>query len=229
MPDSSKTIIVYALTLSGLVHGLLFFYQSEDMSHGDKSAVDTYISVSLEARTVATANDHELKQSTDGRQTKLTEKQSRTAKISEKAKPVQLERGIVKLQVADADKSPDTKKNKQEAVVTELEKSSSQPVLKDLSGEDRVFLLSELHQQINEHKKYPYMAIRQRREGLVKVNFMLHPDGHISNVSIVKSSRYDLLDAAAQLAVESVSPFRLAQNYLHKTELFNVDIDFRLN
>ena len=73
------------------------------------------------------------------------------------------------------------------------------------------------------------MAVRQRREGLVKVNFMLHPDGRISHVSVVKSSRYRLLDSAALAAVENVSPFYIAQNYLSQTELFDVDIDFRLN
>lgn len=98
-----------------------------------------------------------------------------------------------------------------------------------LSGEEKQILLSLLHREINARKQYPYLAIRQKRQGRVSLNFLLHPDGRISDIAIIESSRFGVLDRAAQTAVEKVSPFRLASRYLQQTELFNVDIEFRLN
>ena len=89
-------------------------------------------------------------------------------------------------------------------------------------------LLSLVYQEINRKKHYPYLAKRQRREGLVKLSFVLHPDGKVTDVAVIGSSRFSVLDRAAQKAVEDISPFLLAADYLNYQRAFNVDVDFRL-
>ena len=89
--------------------------------------------------------------------------------------------------------------------------------------------VSLLHQAIDKHKRYPYQAQRQRREGLVKLQFVVHPNGQVTNVSVVQSSRFNALDDAARDAVNAISPFQLAANYIYEQHIYDVDIDFRLN
>jgi TonB family protein len=88
---------------------------------------------------------------------------------------------------------------------------------------------SLLHQAIDKHKRYPYQAKRQHRAGLVKLQFVVHPDGQVTDVSVVESSRFDVLDEAARDAVNAISPFQLAENYINEQKSYDVDIDFRLN
>ena len=86
-----------------------------------------------------------------------------------------------------------------------------------------------VYEAINRQKHYPYIARKQRREGVVKLNFIMHPDGQVTDVAIVQSSRFSILDKAAQKAVEAISPFHLAADYLEVEHQYNVDIAFRLN
>lgn len=86
-----------------------------------------------------------------------------------------------------------------------------------------------VYEAINRQKNYPYMARRQHREGLVKLNFVMHPNGNVTDIAIVESSRFDILDKAAMQAVESISPFHLAAEYLTMQQHYDVGIDFRLN
>jgi len=86
-----------------------------------------------------------------------------------------------------------------------------------------------VYQAINREKHYPYMARRQHREGLVKLNFVMHPNGTVTDIAIVESSRFHMLDKAAMQAVESISPFHLAAEYLTMQQHYDVGIDFRLN
>jgi TonB family protein len=85
-----------------------------------------------------------------------------------------------------------------------------------------------LHSKISEHKQYPYMARRQRREGVARVEFVLYPDGSIDNAHLVDSSRTRSLDNAAIKAVESIEPFSVAREYLQQPEAFQVDVVFNV-
>jgi TonB family protein len=89
-------------------------------------------------------------------------------------------------------------------------------------------LVALLHSHISEHKQYPYLARRQRREGVATVSFVLHPNGEIENTHLVNSSRTALLDRAALSAVEKIEPFEAAHNYLETAETFNIDVVFEL-
>jgi len=89
-------------------------------------------------------------------------------------------------------------------------------------------IIELLHTKISEHKQYPYMAKRQRREGIARIEFVLHPDGSIDDARLVHSSRTRSLDKAAMKAVKSIEPFISAKEYLHQPEAFQVDVVFNV-
>jgi TonB family protein len=89
-------------------------------------------------------------------------------------------------------------------------------------------IIELLHSKISEHKQYPYMARRQRREGIARVEFVLYPDGSIDEAHLVNSSRTRSLDNAAIKAVESIEPFLFAKDYLQQPEAFQVDVVFNV-
>jgi protein TonB len=89
-------------------------------------------------------------------------------------------------------------------------------------------ILELLHRRISDNKEYPYLARRQRREGIATVAFILHPDGSIENAHLVASSHARVLDRAALSAVEQIEPFDAAKEYLESSESFQVDIEFDL-
>ncbi len=89
-------------------------------------------------------------------------------------------------------------------------------------------IIELLHSKISEHKQYPYMARRQRREGVARVEFVLHPDGSIDDAHLVNSSRTRSLDNAAIKAVKSIEPFMSAKEYLDQPEAFQVNVVFNV-
>ncbi len=89
-------------------------------------------------------------------------------------------------------------------------------------------ILELLHRHISDNKEYPYLARRQRREGIATIAFVLHPDGKIENTHLVTSSRAAALDRAALSAVKKIEPFTVAQDYLEHAEEFQGDIEFDL-
>jgi len=89
-------------------------------------------------------------------------------------------------------------------------------------------IIELLHTRISEHKQYPYMARRQRREGVARVEFVLYPDGSIDDAHLVHSSRTNSLDKAAIKAVKSIEPFLVAKEYLQQPEAFQVDVVFNV-
>ena len=91
-----------------------------------------------------------------------------------------------------------------------------------------VSIIELLHTKISEHKQYPYLAKRQRREGIARVEFVLHPDGSIDDTRLVLSSRTRMLDKAALEAVRGIEPFIPAKDYLHQPEAFQVDVVFNM-
>ena len=96
------------------------------------------------------------------------------------------------------------------------------------ASQQRHAILELLHRRISDNKEYPYLARRQRREGVATVAFVLHPDGKIENTHLVTSSRAAALDRAAISAVKHIEPFTAAQEYLEHAEQFQVDIKFDL-
>lgn len=96
------------------------------------------------------------------------------------------------------------------------------------SSAQNATIIELLHSSISQHKQYPYLAIRQRREGVARVAFVLHPNGAINDTRLVQSSRTRILDKAALDAVKRIEPFKLAKDYIEKPEAFQVDVVFNV-
>ena len=116
----------------------------------------------------------------------------------------------------------------QKQLSTEESESTAHTVQSTNASQQRHAILELLHRRISDNKEYPYLARRQRREGVATVAFVLHPDGKIENTHLVTSSRAAALDRAAISAVKHIEPFTVAQEYLDHAEEFQVDIKFDL-
>jgi len=89
-------------------------------------------------------------------------------------------------------------------------------------------IIELLHSTISERKQYPYLARRQRREGVARIEFVLHPDGSIDDARLIHSSKTRSLDRAALEAVKGIVPFEPARAYLDRPEAFQVDVIFNM-
>ena len=96
------------------------------------------------------------------------------------------------------------------------------------SAQHKNAIIELLHSKISEHKQYPYLARRQRREGVATVEFVLHPDGTVLNPRLVHSSRTSSLDKAALDAVKNIEPFTPAKNFIDQPEAYRVDVVFNV-
>ncbi len=87
-------------------------------------------------------------------------------------------------------------------------------------------IIELLHSKISDHKRYPYLARRQRREGVATIEFVLYPDGTVINPRLLHSSRTPSLDRAALDAVKGIEPFEPAKHYIDQPEAYQVDVVF---
>lgn len=90
---------------------------------------------------------------------------------------------------------------------------------------DRILAL--LHKAIAAHQAYPDDASDRGESGHVKIGFVLHPDGHLDQLSILQSSGYSSLDQAALQAVRGASPISIPDRQLSKSDYFSIDIIFK--
>ena len=117
----------------------------------------------------------------------------------------------------------------EQIIQSSYENDSNAAVLQSTNAsQKRHSILELLHSRISDNKKYPYMAQRQRREGITKIAFVLHPDGTIKNTRLINSSQTAVLDRAAISAVKGIEPFLIAQEYIDQAEEFQVDVVFDL-
>ncbi len=234
MLSKTNKLIAAALIISVLLHAALFVFDSAENAHGDPQFADVTIAVNLQASTKPVEHAKTKKaQSKESSLEKVIATENLSSRIKSSAPNTSTSSPLNPVLPVDEVALAEKEEVQTETVdVSEQLREVAQldqPEEKRLNGEERRLLLNLLYSEINAHKKYPYIAIRQRREGRVSVNFILHPDGHISDVEIQKSSDHTVLDRAATRAVEQVQPLQLAATYLQQTELFNVDIEFRLN
>ena len=208
----SKLKITAAVILSGLVHAVFLFYYSS-ASFNDEDYHSSLVSIQLEV-----VSQHDGVSAKD----KIRSSSHLTSMLSEKDSN-QLQSKQLR-EIHQPIKQPLDMQDYSSSVASLDNLLSHQSNL-----DNNVNQLSKLvYQEINRKKRYPYLAKRQRREGLVKLSFVLHPDGKVTDVSVVGSSQFSVLDRAAQKAVENISPFMLAADYLSYQQAFNVDVDFRL-
>ena len=113
--------------------------------------------------------------------------------------------------------------------VTDTARDDADALLRSTDASQQLHTILELlHSSISDNKVYPYLARRQRREGVSTVAFILYPDGRVEQAQLVNSSQTASLDRAAISAVKDIEPFHAAQKYLDQEERFQVDVVFSL-
>ena len=129
----------------------------------------------------------------------------------------------------DVQRPDDTTHEDNSLVQIDNENDSYSSVLRSTdASHNRHSILELLHSSISNNKKYPYLAQRQRREGITTIAFVLHPDGTIENTRLINSSQTGSLDRAALSAVKGIEPFIVAKEYLDQSEEFRIDVIFDL-
>ena len=79
-------------------------------------------------------------------------------------------------------------------------------------------LLKLLGQGISAHLIYPKIALDFNLKGVALIRFIVHPNGQITNVQLVKSSSAGVLDDAALAAINSMSPVYNVGKYVDKPQ-----------
>lgn len=75
-------------------------------------------------------------------------------------------------------------------------------------------LLKLLYNATARHIVYPRVAQDFRVAGTVKVKFLVYPDGHLANITLLKSSGMGYYDDAVIAAVNAMSPVAGVNQYL---------------
>ena len=152
---------------------------------------------------------------------------SRLARVSHETNQIPADKKTVVLKPSSTDEVQTTldasfvSAVQQQQDVAELNRSTS------ASGQ-ATSIIDLLHTRISESKRYPYLARRQKREGVATVMFTLYPDGSIDRPVLIKSSKTRSLDRAALTAVSGIEPFLPAADYLEQAESFQVDVVFQM-
>lgn len=207
--------LTIALLLSGVGHGLFLFgsFDDESLLQLPESQMNA-LHLELTSMNVADSSSHkelsvkEVNRDLLVAQEKVTQK--RMLKRND-ARKIATDESLTK-PLANSGKDRQQRK-----------KQLTKPV------ENHDALMQLVYRAVNQHKHYPYMARRMGQQGKVSLNFVMHPDGQVTDVVVVESSRYSVLDRAAEQAVVAISPFAMAADYLDYEKVFELAVDFRLN
>ena len=91
--------------------------------------------------------------------------------------------------------------------------------------EDRYSVASRFAQAVENHKSYPYAAVRLNQQGTVIINVTIDASGNLINAGVVSSVNGNL-DKAALNAVYNACPF---SHGLGESISMNVPVNFYLN
>jgi len=86
--------------------------------------------------------------------------------------------------------------------------------------------LDKIYAQIESVKFYPVLAKRLKQEGVVTISFKLHQDGTVSELRVLQSSGFKLLDQAALEIMNRIGRFNLTWNIDREIKL---PVSYRLN
>jgi periplasmic protein TonB len=92
----------------------------------------------------------------------------------------------------------------QQAVVSKVQSNPIQQKV-DVEKEYLDFHLQAIRKLLSENRRYPRNARVLGQEGDVEVSFRLNSDGSVEDISIVKSSTFDVLDNAARELIASTA------------------------
>lgn len=88
-------------------------------------------------------------------------------------------------------------------------------------------LLQILYEATAAELIYPQIAVALDRKGLVRIRFLIHPNGKITNIVLLTSCGFDPLDQAGLNAIHAISPVRNASLHVDKPKSIVAEIDFR--
>ena len=89
-------------------------------------------------------------------------------------------------------------------------------------------LVQLLHDAIQAQQRYPESALAMQRAGVVRVAFVLAPDGTVTALILLHSSGTQSLDTAAFDAIHQATPFQGIAAFIHQATRFQLDIGFVL-
>lgn len=238
MQSITKTIVV-TTALSTLVHGVVFaavlFVHQQPVALAEgvtKSVEIQLISASLNSDELQTDMPNKLQTVQTDFPEKLSSEKSGSLLLNKSSQSVVSSLPAEQVNtVIEQDSDIVTvlqNVSTQEYVVLSEVENSAQLLPSDSISLQPDLILELLHSRISSNKEYPYIAKRQRREGVATIAFVLHPDGKIENAHLINSSRTLALDRAALSAVKQIEPFNAAQNYLRQSKRFQVDVAFSL-
>jgi protein TonB len=81
-----------------------------------------------------------------------------------------------------------------------------------IRGEESDYITSDdyfemVRLRVERHKEYPAAARMRQIEGRAMIGFVIAPDGRLSGLKVIKSSRNKALDLAAVSAIQDAAPF----------------------
>lgn len=110
------------------------------------------------------------------------------------------------------------KESQEEAVTQNLVTKEKNTHLKDSMAHSKI--IAQLKNRLSTNFYYPKLAQKRNWEGQVTIGFLLHTSGQLSEIVIIKSSGYKILDNAAIKAIANIK---------NSTEIIvNHDINIKL-
>jgi len=99
-----------------------------------------------------------------------------------------------------------------------------------VNGEEMSLFRAMVRTKIERSKFYPRWARERGFEGVVGVRFVVHPDGGVSDVTIVRPCHCEVLNKAACEAIMKAAPFNPRPLEVADKEMaMEVDISYRLD
>jgi TonB family protein len=90
--------------------------------------------------------------------------------------------------------------------------------------------LAEILMRIEKAKYYPSVARKRGMTGIITCKFSIFQDGSVKDISLVKSSKYKLLNKAAVEAIKKGAPYPdFPSSFKKNIFISHVDIKFYLN
>ncbi len=93
---------------------------------------------------------------------------------------------------------------------------------------DYAWLAQMLFAEVEQAKRYPTVAKRQRWQGSVLLQARVHDDGRLSDIAVVEPSGHDILDLDAITLLERTSPVSLKYPLGQPYVVVHIPIGYRL-
>lgn len=101
--------------------------------------------------------------------------------------------------------------------------SSQQPERNAIAKRQQALAMAQWKHVVQAHleqlKRYPLLALKQKREGVATVAFQINHKGEVLNSSLIKSSGVHLLDRATQQLIGRASPLPEPPSHITSNEI----------